>query len=170
MTIISFQELIDYAGFTATGSTVYIPMVLLTEGGGQHFSFPSGSIQAIINASDNYIRPLVQKDTTDSGFVDWEANLTTSDVINSVKSFALDYTAFRVWTVMLGGSITAGWDFTLSELTVRRIGALLPASRGLVEFYRSAAIEKLKIIQPLSLTIEGERIEDVVGNTAPSYY
>jgi len=169
MVLITAQELVDYCGFSMTGSTIYVPQTLLLEGGGQQFTLPSGSFQAIINASLNYIVPLIQKDTTDSGFVDWDANLTTTNVIDLSKSFALDYCAFRVWVTLFGAVISGGWSYTLSELSVRR-EQYLPTIRAIVESYKSAAASKLQLLQPMSLSIEGERIEDLVGSTSPSYY
>src|SRR5437899_12709661 len=100
MTVISFQQFIDYNVFTITGSTVYVPSITPIEGSGNQYVLPSGSIQAIINTADSYIVPLISKDTALSGFIDWEANLTSSDVISLAQSFALDYTSFIFYIIM----------------------------------------------------------------------
>ena len=144
--------------------------ILPVEGGGNQFTIASGSLQAIINASTNYIVPLVSQDTALSGFIDWDANLSSSDVINLAQSFALDYIAFRVWGTLYGAVFSSGWDYRLSELDVRRIGAMLPSVRGLLEQYKGAAMSKLNLLQPLSLSSEGVAVQDFVGNTSPSFY
>jgi len=170
LTIISFKQFIDYNVFTITGSTVFVPSITPIEGSGNQYILPSGSLQAIINTADNYIMPLISKDTALSGFIDWDANLSSTDVINLAQSFALDYTSFIFWIIMHGGAISGGWDYRLSELDIKRGGVILASIKGLIEGYKFAAMSKLNILQPYSLTAEGAKVEDMVSSTAPSFY
>lgn len=170
MTIISFSQFLSYNAFTITGSTVYVPSITPIEGSGNQWVIPSGSVQTIINVADNYIVPLITKDTVLSGILPYDANLGSSDVISLAQSFALDYTNFIFWITMYGGVITGGWDYRLSELDIKRIGALVPSVRGMIEGYKLSAHQKLNLLQPYSLTAMGERVEDFVSNTAPSFY
>jgi len=168
--LVSFQQIVDYMAFTVTGSNVYCPNVVPVEGGGNQFVISSGSLQSIINASINFIVPLISQDTALSGFLSYDANLGSSDVINLAQSFALDYIAFRVSVTLYGGVVTGGWDYRLSELDVRRMGAMVAGVKGLIEGYKSSAMSRLNILQPLSIAMEGVNINDVVSQTAPSYY
>jgi len=157
--------------FSFTRSNVYVPTLTSADGSvGNQFIIQSGSLQAIINAADSYIVPLVGKDVALSGFVDWEANLDPSDVLSMAQTFALNYTAFMVWVTLFGGVLSNGWDYRLSELDIRRSGVMVPSARMLVEGYKLAALQTLTILQPLSISAEGVRVEDMVGNTAPSFY
>src|SRR5437660_885962 len=157
MTIISFSQFVSYNAFSVTGSIVYAPSITPIEGSGNQYTIPSGSVQAIINTADNYIVPLISKDTALQGVVDWDANLDSSDVINLAQSFALDYTSFVFWIIMHGGAISGGWDYKLSELDVKRGGVILGSIKGLIEGYKFAAMSKLQILQPLSIAAEGPR-------------
>jgi len=169
--LVSFQQVIDYLVFTSTGSTVYVPAVLPVDGSqGNQLTMSSGSLQAIINSSLNYIVPLISVDTAMSGFVDYSTNLSSSDVINQAQSFALDYIAFRAWLALFGGLLTNGWDYKLSELSVTRATSMGLAIKGMVEGYKLGALQKLNTLQPMSLSVEGTRVEDVIGSTAPPFY
>ena len=168
--IVSFSQVTDFMAFTVSGSTVYCPNIIPAEGGGNQFQIASGSLQSIINAAVNFIVPLISSDTALSGFLTYPSNLDNTDVINLAQSFALDYIAFRVSVVLYGGLVTGGWDYRLSELDVRRMGAMVAGVRGLIEGYKASAMSKLNVLQPMSLSFEGTRVEDIVGNTAPGYY
>ena len=171
MTLLNFQQVTSFMSFSFTGSNVYVPTLTSADGSvGNQFIIQSGSLQAIINAADSYIIPLIGKDVALSGFVSWEANLDSSDVISSAQTFALNYTAFMVWVTLFGGVLSNGWDYRLSELDIRRSGVMAPSARMLVEGYKLAAMQSLTILQPLSISAEGPRIEDIVSSTSPSFY
>src|SRR5437660_2629639 len=169
--LVSFRQVLDYLVFTSTGSTVYVPAVLPVDGSqGNQLIMSSGSLQSIINSSLNFIVPLISVDTAMSGFVDYGTSLGSSDVINLARSLALDYIGFRAWLGLFGGLLTNGWDYKLSELSVTRATSMGLAIRGTVEGYKLGALQKLNTLQPMSLSVEGNRVEDMIGNTAPPFY
>ena len=170
MTVISFKQFLDYNAFSSTGSLVYAPSITPIEGSGNQYVIPSGSVQAIINVADSYIVPLISKDTALQGYLDWDTSLSSTDVINLAQSFALDYTCFIFWVIMHGGAISGGWDYKLSELDVKRGGVILGSIKGLIEGYKFAALSKLQILQPLSISVGYDMVEDRVSNTSPSFY
>jgi hypothetical protein len=169
--LVTFQNVVDYLSLSATGSTVYLPAVMPIDGSqGNQMTMTSGSVQAIINASLNYIVPLISMDTAVSGFTDTPYNLSQGEVISLAQSLALDYIGFRLWVTVFGGLVVAGWDYRLSELSVTRAAAMGIGLRGLVDGFKISALSKLNLLQPISISAEGTRIEDVVSDTSPSYF
>jgi hypothetical protein len=169
--LVTFQNVVDYLSLSNTGSMVYLPAVMPIDGSqGNQMTMTSGSLQSIINASLNYIVPLISKDTATAGFTDTPYNLSGGEVVSLAQSLALDYIGFRLWVTVFGGLVVAGWDYRLSELSVTRAAAMGIGLRGLVDGFKVSALSKLNTLQPISIAVEGVRLEDVVSNTAPSFY
>src|SRR5437588_520278 len=98
--------------------------------------------------------------------------MSVTSSFNQLVSFqqVIDYFAFRAWLALFGGLLTNGWDYKLSELSVTRATSMGLAIKGMVEGYKLGALQKLNTLQPMSLSVEGTRVEDVIGSTAPPFY
>lgn len=131
-------------------------------------SISSGSVNTHISAAQDYFRMVLGVDLADSNITEWSSAASGTQIQNQVKIAAWDYIAFRLCTLLAGGVVTGGFNYTLGELRKDRTEAWREGFRALIEGFRDSAKEKIERLTLLSYSSDADSLD--ISDGAPSMY